>query len=178
MPEAEMKKPKETKCSLKKNTVDIAITPSAFLNLHFDNICLVEQSHMTVKPSLECVGFNPGKVEVSNDRGCEFKDMGDASLPFSTGGGLNHTYHITTSTSVIPILNGKGVLSHAKQSIFFELRKLHVDCTQQNTMGYTAINGVPSEAHPAEILQFPDNASFSSHLQSLLLKKRPKIMPV
>ncbi|KAG2744348.1 hypothetical protein P692DRAFT_20745756, partial [Suillus brevipes Sb2] len=36
------------KCSLKKNTVDIAITPSAFLNLHFDQICLVEQSRMTV----------------------------------------------------------------------------------------------------------------------------------
>jgi hypothetical protein len=36
------------KCSLKKNTVDIAITPSAFMNLRFDQICLVEQSRMTV----------------------------------------------------------------------------------------------------------------------------------
>ncbi|KIK35767.1 hypothetical protein CY34DRAFT_95509, partial [Suillus luteus UH-Slu-Lm8-n1] len=36
------------KCSLKKNMVDIAITLSAFLNLRFDQICLVEQSRMTV----------------------------------------------------------------------------------------------------------------------------------
>ncbi|KAG1728744.1 uncharacterized protein EDB91DRAFT_1085985 [Suillus paluster] len=36
------------KCHLKKNTVDIAITPSTFINLHFDQICLVEQSHMTM----------------------------------------------------------------------------------------------------------------------------------
>ncbi|KAG2059221.1 hypothetical protein BDR06DRAFT_968182 [Suillus hirtellus] len=36
------------KCYLKKNTVDITIAPSMLINLHFDQICLVEQSHMTM----------------------------------------------------------------------------------------------------------------------------------
>lgn len=58
----------------------------------------------------------------------------------------------TASTSVIPILNGKGVLSHAKRSVVLELRGSCIDRTWQNTMGYTAINGVPPEAHPTEIL--------------------------
>ncbi|KIK35397.1 hypothetical protein CY34DRAFT_96149, partial [Suillus luteus UH-Slu-Lm8-n1] len=36
------------KCYLKKNTVDITIAPSTLVNLRFDQICLVEQSHMTM----------------------------------------------------------------------------------------------------------------------------------
>ncbi|KAG2086017.1 uncharacterized protein F5147DRAFT_659334 [Suillus discolor] len=36
------------KCFLKKNTVDIAVTPSVFINLRFDQICLVEQSRITM----------------------------------------------------------------------------------------------------------------------------------
>ncbi|KAG1788772.1 uncharacterized protein HD556DRAFT_1447617 [Suillus plorans] len=36
------------KCFLKKNTVDIAVTPSVFINLRFGQICLVEQSRITM----------------------------------------------------------------------------------------------------------------------------------
>ncbi|KAG2746054.1 hypothetical protein P692DRAFT_20876555 [Suillus brevipes Sb2] len=33
--------------------------------------------------------------KITDDRGYEFEDMGDASPLFSTGGGLNHAFHIT-----------------------------------------------------------------------------------
>jgi hypothetical protein len=73
-----------------------------------------------------------------------------SSSPFSADG-LVVSFN-TASTSVIPILNGKGVLSHAKRSVFLGLREPCDNHTWQNTMGYTAINGVSPEAHPAEIL--------------------------
>ncbi|KAG1778618.1 hypothetical protein EV702DRAFT_1044479 [Suillus placidus] len=36
------------KCNLKKNTVDIAVTPSTLVNLRFDQICLLEKSCATM----------------------------------------------------------------------------------------------------------------------------------
>jgi hypothetical protein len=36
------------KCHLKKNTVDIAISPSTVVNMRFDQICLLEQSRLTM----------------------------------------------------------------------------------------------------------------------------------
>jgi hypothetical protein len=36
------------KCHLKKNTADIAISPSTVVNMQFDQICLVEQSRLTM----------------------------------------------------------------------------------------------------------------------------------
>ncbi|KAG2028303.1 hypothetical protein BDR03DRAFT_1019990 [Suillus americanus] len=36
------------KCNLKKNTVDIAVTPSTLITLRFDQICLVEKSRATI----------------------------------------------------------------------------------------------------------------------------------
>ncbi|KAG1802905.1 uncharacterized protein HD556DRAFT_1437964 [Suillus plorans] len=36
------------KCNLKKNTVDIAVAPSTFINLRFDQICLIEKSRATM----------------------------------------------------------------------------------------------------------------------------------
>ena len=41
-------------------------------------------------------------------------------MPFGTDG-LVVSFN-TASTSVIPILNGKGVLSHAKRSVYLEIQ--------------------------------------------------------
>ena len=72
-----------------------------------------------------------------------------STSPFNADG-LVVSYN-TASTSVIPVLDGKGVLSHAKRSVYLELMRTCVDYTLQNTMGHTTIHGVSPEAHSVKI---------------------------
>jgi hypothetical protein len=81
-----------------------------------------------------------------------------SSSPFGADG-LVVSFN-TASTSVIPILNGKGVLSHAKRFVYLEFTGMRVDHTRQNTMGHTTIHGVSFEAHSTKILQLPNACNF------------------
>jgi hypothetical protein len=33
-----------TRCNVKKNTVEVAVSPMTYITLHFEQICLVEQA--------------------------------------------------------------------------------------------------------------------------------------
>ena len=78
--------------------------------------------------------------------------------PFTTDGlviSLN-----TASTSVIPILRGQGILSHAKryaQSSFLWLLALSV--FTKYTMGNATIYRIPAEVDSAEVSQFSNTSN-------------------
>ncbi|KAG2360989.1 hypothetical protein BDR07DRAFT_1486362 [Suillus spraguei] len=96
------------------------------------------------------------------------------------------------STSIIPILNGKGVLSHAKQipwgtqqSMEYLLKLIQlkyssfptrVTSVQASWMLHNFCSFATNYPAVFHSLKIPANmcASSSSHLQSLSLKKRPK----
>jgi hypothetical protein len=55
----------------------------------------------------------------------------------------------TASTSVIPILNGKGVLSHAKRSVFLDLRESCMAYLLLTSSSHSHRHPNPSPSHPS-----------------------------
>jgi len=71
----------------------------------------------------------------------------------------------TASTSVIPVLNGKGILSHAKRYIChspFNLTNLTHSNVIQDTVGQLPSVRLPLEINPAQIPQLPNTCNNSS----------------
>lgn len=71
----------------------------------------------------------------------------------------------TASTSVVPILSGKGLMSHAKRYVWRECWDMFIfrpDMYTQNTMGWFSVCGISPQAYPTEISRFPHTGHFSS----------------
>ena len=70
----------------------------------------------------------------------------------------------TSSTSIVPVLNGKGIMSHAKRFVHCETYPtifIHLVVPVKDSMGCCANVRISSQAHPVEISWFPDTCYFT-----------------